>query len=78
MENLAFRALRAFHNNKVDIRMVLSGPSDGREVGLYEIRRKDWEATHQGQGPRQNYSREQWENRTVYMVLTVPPELALL
>lgn len=65
-EKLVFRALRALHNDKMDIRMILS--SDGQDAGLYEIRRKDWETAHQG--PRQSYSREQWESRTVYMVPT--------
>ena len=70
------KALRSCANNELEIRMLVSAPSRSNwlgkqdnvsDLGGYEIRRKDWESVLRR--PSMAYSRDDWEKRTLYMVL---------
>jgi hypothetical protein len=68
------KALRAVASDIFDVRMIVSdtmpltwsSKKKIESVGLYEMRRKDW-VTSDLQPPP-NYSRSEWERRTIYVV----------
>ncbi|KAI6034571.1 hypothetical protein BKA83DRAFT_4191928 [Pisolithus microcarpus] len=70
------KALRAYANEVLEVRMLVSAPSSSvwygtgktsrkKDVGGYEVRRKDWERLLDH--PLHNLSSEQWDDRTLYM-----------
>lgn len=70
------KALRAHANEVLEVRMLVSAPSSSvwygtgktsrkKDVGGYEVRRKDWEKLLDH--PLRNLSSEQWDERTLYM-----------
>ncbi|KAF8076854.1 hypothetical protein FPV67DRAFT_1715344 [Lyophyllum atratum] len=68
------RALRSNAADVLEVRLLVSDPSastwfggqtDSKDIGAYEVRRKDWTETLTG--PSRGYSRTDWERRTVYV-----------
>lgn len=70
------KALRSYANDTLEVRMLVSAPSSSvwygtgktsrkKDVGGYEVRRKDWETLLDH--PLRHLSPEQWDERTLYM-----------
>ncbi|EGO02291.1 hypothetical protein SERLA73DRAFT_104689 [Serpula lacrymans var. lacrymans S7.3] len=77
-ESGVVRALRSYAADFLEVRMLVSAPSSSvwdpqgnathpsqREVGGYEVRRKDWHSMLEH--PTRSFGRDQWEKRTVYL-----------
>jgi len=70
------KAIRAYVGDVLEVRMLVSSPSTsawypswkpGRDsVGGYEVRRKDWSTL--SDNATRNFTRAQWDDRTIYMV----------
>jgi len=69
-ETSVVKALRTHAGDVLEVRMIVSESSSSwhsKDRGIYEVRRKDWEDMLQA--PSRQYTRDQWEKQTVYMVL---------
>src|SRR6266481_3046678 len=69
-ETSVVKALRTHAGDVLEVRMIVSESSNSwhsKGRGIYEVRRKDWEDMLQA--PSRQYTRDQWEKQTVYMVL---------
>jgi len=64
------KALKSHASEVLEVRMIVSDSSSSwqsKDRGIYEVRRKDWEDMLHV--PSREYTRDQWEKNTIYMVL---------
>lgn len=73
-QTLIVKALRSCASDVIDVRLLVSEPSSStwfgsgsKYTGGYEIRRKDW--ADNAPRPFQELSKNDWEERTIYLVL---------
>lgn len=64
LETAVAKALRSEATDSIEVRMVFSGPSwsahgSSKNKGMFEVRRKD---------PQNMFTRENWKERTLYLV----------
>lgn len=70
------KAIRTYVSDVLEVRMLVSAPSastwypswksEKDSIGGYEVRRKDWSTL--SDNATRNFTRVQWDERSIYMV----------
>ena len=70
------KAIRTYASDVLEVRMLVSAPSasawypswksERDSIGGYEVRRKDWSTL--SDNATRNFTRVQWDERSIYMV----------